>query len=197
MEIVKAYQIFQCLNTLVFMYFISDFRRKITQERDWYLDKKFTVLMRVCYPLPVFIYLYTLMTFEQVFITDYLASCCTILGTSLIIKAKHDLGELHLWAGWYYPQLDTFIVHGIYSWIRHPLYVGIYITIIGVLLTVVPHAHYLLSLIIFILYSYIGGILALSAVKETQKLSEQFGHKFLEYKKQVHPFLPIRKFTSE
>lgn len=177
----------------LFAFFISDFRNK---EGMTLLAKKHLIIfIRIFYFAPIFVYIYLVLKIENTDIFSYLGLFANIIGTLLVIKAKLDLGEYHTWVGHILPSTKV-VKNGIYSYIRHPLYTGIHIFVFGGIILGINNNSFSLFTVIIIL-SFIFLILLflnISAHKENQYLHKKFGEDYLEYKKHVHAFLPIKKY---
>ncbi len=187
------FQASQVLVAVAFAVFISDFRMK--KDMIPLVKEKLTLLLKIsCLP-PLLIYAYALVTLQWVTPVDLFALSLTILGMLFVSKAKLDLSKHHTWAG-YCLKSSTLFSKGIYAYIRHPLYTGVYSFIFGVLLTVMLHTNWFLTIAAGIPLIYVMIFLAHSATKETKMLSEKLGANFLSYKRQVHFCLPLRKFDE-
>jgi protein-S-isoprenylcysteine O-methyltransferase Ste14 len=92
---------------------------------------------------------------------------------------------------WEYPidgkrRKRKLVTNGIYSRIRHPIYLSFYLICIGMFLI-------LLDLVLLILL-FLGGIgLYLQALEEEKTLYEAFGNEYMNYKKQTGRFFAVRK----
>ena len=190
MEGLVLFKIIQLIIGVTFAVSISDLRRK--KGVTPLINERLTVAMKVCYHVPVCIYVYILATLDQLLVSDFIALVLILLGTLLATKAKIDLGKHHTWTG-YRLETTKFVTEGVYAFCRHPLYTGIYVCIFGALLTLIPHAPWFLTTVVLITLVYIMVLLVLVARQETTLLAEEFGGEFLEYQGQVHPFLPLRK----
>lgn len=160
------------------------------------INDKLTLALKISCLIPIGIYGYTLATLDWLSVYDLIALALTFFGTLFAVKAKIDLGECHTWTG-YCLKTTNLVVKGIYAYIRHPLYVGIYISIFGGLLTLISHAPWFLTSIALITLGYIIPFLGIAATRETKFLAQEFGEEFLKYKDQVHPFLPLRKYSKQ
>lgn len=158
------------------------------------VNEKITKTLKFTYFGPVIICAYTLTTIDYLTAFDFVALALTILGTIVVVKSKLDLGICHTWAG-YCKQSSQLEVTGIYAYIRHPLYTGVHLFSIGQLATLVSHAPWYLTLIAFFLGLLMVSFLTITASKETDYLTKNLGEHFIKYKEQVHPFLPIKKYT--
>jgi len=78
------------------------------------------------------------------------------------------------------PVLQT---NGLHRYMRHPLYFGTLLFIWSLFL-MMPYLNHLLACIIITVYTLLG------AQIEEKKLVEQFGEKYIEYKKQVPMIVP-------
>lgn len=193
MASITMFKIAQFIILFIFAAFVSALRKR--KGMIPLMNEKLTVAMKVCYLIPICIYGYTVITLDSLFALDFIAFSLTTLGTLLVVKAKRDLREYHTWTG-YQLQTTKIITNGVYAFIRHPLYTGIYIFIFGGLSTVIPHAPWYFTTIFLMTLAYIMVFLGTVATRETNFLAQQFGEKFLRYAKHVHPFLPVRKFKN-
>jgi protein-S-isoprenylcysteine O-methyltransferase Ste14 len=89
------------------------------------------------------------------------------------------------------------IVKGVYSYIRHPLYTGASLFLLGSLLTMVAHLTWCVSLVVVAASVFVMCSLAITARRETRILAATFGAEFLSYKKRVHAFLPLHKYEGK
>ncbi len=181
---------------IVFIVFISDFRRK--KGMVPLIGEKWTHLLKALYLIPLAMYMHVLFAINRIFLIDILAFAVTLIGTVLVVKAKRDLWIYHTCAG-YRMTSASFITNGIYSYIRHPLYTGIYVLILGSLFTIIPRLHLSLHILMptaaLICVSYVMGFIAFLASRETKALLDTYGLPFQYYMETVHPFLPLRKYA--
>ena len=186
------FKLIQFSVSIIFVVFISDFRKKSGMTP--LLDEKITRLLKISYLFPLIIFSYSLVVMENVTIVDFFGLSLTVLGTVTAAKAKLDLGICHTWTG-YCKESSSLRADGIYAYIRHPLYTGIYLFIIGGLSTVTIHAPWYLTTVVVGMVIFIMSFLAIAASKETDYLRMQLGETFENYQ-QVHPFLPLKKYNS-
>ena len=121
----------------VFLFFVSDFRKKKDlkrQDMKELLPKSFMRTVKFMYPLLFLLYLSVLFFLTPTFF-DYIALGVQVLGTFIIAKSKFDLGRQHTWAGYRFEN-TTLVTHGIYNFMRHPLYTGIFLFMLGMLVTI-------------------------------------------------------------
>lgn len=192
--LIETFKAIQTVIILVFALFISDFRRKKGMKP--LIDEKLTRVLKLSYLIPLTIYIYVIFTLESIAFYDYLALTMTSIGALTAAKGKMDLSVCHSWTG-YCLDSSQLMVKGIYAYIRHPIYTGIYIFAIGGLITVIPHAPSILSAIIIATLAFILSFLAIITHKENSYLSEKVGLEYIKYKNQVHSFLPIRKYKEQ
>ena len=193
-EHVFAFQFFQAIVAITFAVFISDFKRKTGMVP--LISEKWTYALKLLLLVPLFIYAYALITLPAVSPVDLFSFGLTFLGTALVVKAKWDLARHHTWAG-FCMDAPKLVAHGIYSYIRHPLYVGVYLFVSGLTLTVTLHASWYLVVTAGLALVYILSFLAVSASRETRRLEKTLGREFTEYKRQVHFCLPLRKYAKQ
>jgi len=190
---VFVFQILQAFVALVFTVFISDFRKK--KNMVPLVGERWTLVLKISVLFPLAVYVYVLVSLQWVSLLDLGALGLTLVGMFLVLKAKSDLARHHTWAGYCLTSAKLF-ARGIYAYIRHPLYTGIYLFIFGFLLTAVPHGGWQLSLIAAVPLVYVMGFLAYSASRETEMLKKKLGDEFLAYESQVHFCLPLRKYVE-
>ena len=99
---------------------------------------------------------------------------CTILGLAIWGKAKIDLGELFTRL----PEAKGLMTKGIYQYLRHPIYLGISLMLLGwFLLSASPVWAFVL--IVFVLISIIR------IHFEEKSLARKFKKRYQEYKKKT------------
>lgn len=193
---ILIFKVIALLALYIFAFFISDFRDK--KGMIPLVNKRLILFIKIFYFIPILIYTYVLINLHSLLAQNYLGLFLICTGVTLVAKAKKDIGKYHTWTG-HKLRSTKIVTNGIYAFIRHPLYTGIYIFIIGAIMTSSnnnPFSFYSTLLIIAVVIS-IMIFLAIAAFKESKSLQEEFGKEFLKYKKQVHPFLPLRKYSFE
>ena len=189
-----AFQFCQAVVALVFAVFISDFRRKNGMVP--LISEKWTRVLKLVLSAPLLVYSYTLLTLNVLSPFDFASFGFTFLGTAFVVKAKWDLSRHHTWTG-FCMDAPKLVAHGIYSYIRHPLYAGVYLFVSGLIVTVTLHSSWQLTVLSGLALVYILSFLAVSASRETKRLEKKLGREFVEYKKQVHFCLPLHKYTKQ
>jgi protein-S-isoprenylcysteine O-methyltransferase Ste14 len=203
MEGITLFKVAQFIILLSFVILVSDIRNK--RGMVPLINGKLTLSMRFCYPILSCGCGFVIATMNSLLPLDFAALAMTLLGTSLMVKAKRTLGEYHTWAGYHF-KATKLMTEGIYAFIRHPMYTGVYIFILGGLLICIPNLGVISTRILYTPWfvTYIGltalvymmALIPIIASRETAHLQQQFGDEFLEYQQQVHAFLPLRKFKG-
>lgn len=188
----NLFKIVQFAVIVAFTYFISDLRKK--NRSSLLINKKFLLTLKLSYAFPIIIYSYVILALVSVSYFDVLALVTTSIGTAIAAIAKLTLSSKHTWAGYCFASTECFVSKGIYAYIRHPLYTGIYVFIFGGALTFIPNLHWAPTLLVGLLLSYVMVFLAIIASRETAYFTRKFGLPYKEYVMQVHPFLPFKKF---
>lgn len=189
-----AFKLLQIVILLAFIFFISDFRKK--NQNIPIIKVNLILVLRIIYIFPIGSYSVVFFTLDTILISDIIALFVNLFGMLLVAKAKIDLGPNHTWTG-YCKENTNIVKTGSYSYIRHPLYLGIFIYSMGALFTIIPHSPYYITagFISFIIMLFL--LLSLIAKRETEFLSKNYREEFNKYKNQVHPFLPLRKYKCE
>jgi protein-S-isoprenylcysteine O-methyltransferase Ste14 len=196
MQYVLAFKLVQFAILSVFIAFISDFRSK--EGMVPLVSERWTCLLKFSYLVPFAVYAQVLVSITSVSLLDAFSIGLTLLGTALVAKAKIDLASHHTWAG-YCAASSGLITEGIYAYIRHPIYTGIYVLILGSLFTILPRINLSVSMALpaaaLVSVSYTMGFIAYLANKETAALLAKCGPPFKRYVESVHAFLPIRRYS--
>jgi protein-S-isoprenylcysteine O-methyltransferase Ste14 len=158
------------------------------------INERITIFIKFSYFIPITIFAYTIATMDYLTLFDFMGSALTFVGTVVIVKAKLDLGICHTWAG-YCKQTSKLEVTGIYAYIRHPLYLGVHLFSIGGLVILILHAQFYLTIIAVTMGLFMILFLTITASKETDYLTKKMGNNFIRYRDQVHPFLPLKKYS--
>jgi len=168
----------------MFAFFISDFRNK--KGMVLFVNKKLMFVIKAFYSVPMFIYLYVIINMENIFIHTYIGFILNFIGSFLVAKAKIDLGKYHTWTG-HILSSTRIITDGIYAFI-----IG------SIIMSINNHPFSFYSIVIIMAFIFsIMIFLAIIALKESDFLHEKFGEDFVDYKKQVHAFLPIRIYSLD
>jgi protein-S-isoprenylcysteine O-methyltransferase Ste14 len=118
---------------------------------------------------------------EQFLSTSLVAGCILALaGLTISIRSIYDLRQ----SFGIFVQVREVVRHGIYSWVRHPMYLGHMTTGLGFLFLQPNLANTLITLTV-ILANFCR------AVMEERKIAA-FSPQYCEYQKQVPFFIPIK-----
>jgi protein-S-isoprenylcysteine O-methyltransferase Ste14 len=124
------------------------------------------------FPLPSYTFLLQIIGFAIV-----------VVGVSVSISARKTLGANWTHAYDYQVKREhALITNGIYSYIRHPIYTGLYIALIGGELVA---QSYVVLLFIFL---FVGGYW--QARQEEKALLSHFGNAYKAYMKRTKMFIP-------
>jgi protein-S-isoprenylcysteine O-methyltransferase Ste14 len=179
-------------HSLFASFYVKDKARKLLGEYGRYYRIIYVFVYTVALFIPVLIFNPAR---EWIYSPNIISACAGIMlagwGT-WIIKVSFRHYSLREFSGLYYLDRDrekeNLITSGILSRVRHPLYSATLLIISGIFL-VMPSVFSLISFTCITVYTFIGIRL------EENKLVEQFGQLYLEYKKQV-PMLIPRLFLS-
>ncbi len=122
--------------------------------------------------------------YERSFANLVLGLMFIILATLVSILARRELG--HNWAHAAEYQIKNqhlLVTTGIYEYIRHPIYLGVILTFLGV--------QFIVGSYLVLLFMILIPVLALiQAKKEERILVEHFGQEYIDYQKRSYLFLP-------
>ncbi len=82
------------------------------------------------------------------------------------------------------PTPPVLNISGLNQYVRHPLYFGTLITVLGYLLNAFTLAHLVFAIIVL-------GYLIVGTLMEESKLEKQFGEAYQQYKKEVKMLIPF------
>ncbi len=193
--IIYIFKAIAFLVLFIFVYFISDVNKIDSRPL---IKEPWLTLMRMLFPIPPIAYFYYLYKMDEVTWLDIIALMIMISGVIIIGFSKKKLGKRHSWAGYYKQNIDSFVKSGIYKYIRHPLYTGIYVAVTGSMIVVFQRmdikklifwAYLLVNIAVYV-------FIFLSSQKETIALKERFGEEFTQYEREVPAFIP-RLFPSK
>ncbi len=97
-----------------------------------------------------------------------------IAGYSLLITARIQLGRSFSVS----PQAKELVTHGLYSRIRNPIYVGVGVMWLG--LIVALHLYWLFIPFLILIVAQV-----IRSSREARVLQEKFGQNYLDYRKQT------------
>jgi protein-S-isoprenylcysteine O-methyltransferase Ste14 len=189
-----VFQFAQATVVAVFAIFISDFKKKTGMVP--LINEKWTHALKLSLLAPTLVYAYSLATPSWISQVGLASLGLTMLGTAIVVKAKSDLSRHYTWTG-FCMETPKLVANGIYAYIRHPLYAGIYIFVSGITLTIIAHTTWHLFVPAVMALVYVMSFLAVSAARETKTLEKKLGKEFLAYKEKVHFCLPLRRYVEQ
>lgn len=94
-------------------------------------------------------------------------------------------GFVLIWMGWakIYKGKGGLVTDGIYAYLRHPQYLGLYLIILGFLIQWPTLVTLLMSPVLFYVYYRL-------ALREESDLEKEFGEAYLDYRKKTPGFIP-------
>lgn len=125
---------------------------------------------------------FTVLTFENAII-QILGLILVILGCVEAIVGRHILGSN--WAGSYEYQIKKehkLIVNGIYKYVRHPIYGGLWIAVTGAFVVAKTYLFIPIFFFLMIMMTYF-------ARREENLLREHFGERYADYMKKTKMFI--------
>jgi protein-S-isoprenylcysteine O-methyltransferase Ste14 len=174
----------------LFLVYVSDVRKKPGMKPILPLPLIWGV--RIMYPILALAYFLILLGIRHAEPFDIIGIIATATGTYLVIRAKRDLGAVHTWAGYTKEgEGARLVTEGIFATMRHPLYTGIVLFLLGGLLIAENHAPFQLFLPMALCIVAVVAFVVFSAIRESQALEAQFGDTFREYRNRVRAFLPF------
>lgn len=184
-----TYKVIAYIVLFVFVYFIADVNKKDSKPL---IQEPWLTMMRMLFPIPPISYFYFLYKLDKITRLDILALMMMIIGVIIIGASKKKLGKRHSWAGYYKQNIDNFVQSGIYKYVRHPLYSGIYIAVTGSMLVVFQRIE--IKKVVFWAYIIVNIIvyvfIFLSSQKESTALKKRFGEEYAKYEREIPAFFP-------
>lgn len=125
-----------------------------------------------------------ILPFEPNIVTSSIGLLLVVIGFLVSMEGRRALGTNWAHAAEYQIKKNhELITNSIYNYIRHPIYSGYFLSIVGIELILSSY----LSLIFIVLAI---PIMNFQASNEEKILSEHFGTKYTAYKKRTFRFLP-------
>ncbi len=108
-----------------------------------------------------------------------------VVGFAISMEGRRALGVNWTHAAEYQIKKNhDLVTQSIYQWIRHPIYAGYFLSLIGIEL--------ILSSYLCLIFGILGSLLlTMQASQEEKLLTEHFGQKYRDYKKITRRFLPF------
>jgi protein-S-isoprenylcysteine O-methyltransferase Ste14 len=192
------FKIFYLVPFVIFLFFGFDMKRRAQTK---HLTRPYLLLLMkfisICLAGVNFIVIYAM---QSVLVLDYLSLVLCGLGAFSVTLAKKTLESAGAfsWTGYALEQ-PKLVTTGIYAYVRHPLYLGVYLVEVSALLLVLPRVegwfgnHYLLVLAVaFCSMGYAMAFNAILATRESRYLMTQFPS-YADYANKVRAFIPVRR----
>lgn len=127
---------------------------------------------------------FTVWSFENQLV-NIIGFIIVVLGFLECMIARYNLSDN--WANSYEFQIkekQELITHGIYRYVRHPIYGGMFFMGIGMLMVAGSYTLLILAPLIFVSINYL-------AIREEKLLYQHFGKKYKDYMKVSKKFIPF------
>lgn len=182
------FQLFQSMIVLAIVFFVFDFRLR----GESFFGSKLPILIGALFPLYCLGYLLILFSFlKSVTVMDWISFVVIVLSLALIIKAKIDLKDWYTWPG-QFKEGSELIKRGLYTRMRHPIYVGIFMFVLGTLITVVIHSVFILGVFVCLVGASLLAFTFFAAQQEEHFLMMELGDVYIAYRYEVNAFLPFK-----
>lgn len=146
------------------------------EEKRRYIIKRYQLEHLVPLALTI-LSIYFWVTFLSQDLIKIIGTIINVIGIIIWWSAKIILGEN--WdVGYGSPKIKQLVTRGIYSKIRHPLYWGINLTLVGLALLYPKFWFLILNILIIVYFFYRMKI-------ESDYLSEKLGEGYLNYKRKT------------
>jgi len=140
-----------------------------------------TILMAIFFLVWIvdsFLLRYTTFLFETFMWLSLIPAVIIIVGAIYLMDRSHkDLFD---------SETEGLATNGVYGRVRNPMYLGTFLFYVGLAIATFSLASLAVCCIIFPYYNMLASY-------EEGKLYEKFGGSFLEYKKQVRKWIPVKK----
>lgn len=194
MNITIIFQIATALLLIALMLLVFDIRFRGEKRVDGapfpLLLGAFLPLYGLGYLLIIFYYL------GSVTIFDWISFILILVGTFIVARSRLDLRGNYAWPGQFIEKPEL-IKTGIYTRMRHPVYTGVGIFLLGTLFTVVVHSDLVLGIPMTVLSATILALLVSVARYEESCLTRELGDVYVSYICEVHAVLPFYKAKRE
>ncbi len=192
MGLLIFFKITQALVAVLLLFFVFDFR--LRGER--HLNAGTPLLVALLFPAYAIGYLSVVLFFlKSITVLDWVAFFISLTGLVLVIKARVDLKDRYAWPGQF--RLNTQLVrNGIYAYMRHPIYIGVFMFVTGTLLTVIVHSVLWLGILMAIVAASLLAFVTLAARYEEVRLQEELGEVYISYQCEVNAVLPFNRGPS-
>lgn len=189
-------------NVLIFLFFTSSFlvpKRKIEWRNYRMVAAFFIALFTEMYGFPLTIFILTSLlkdrypvldpfthAYGHLWLTFLGGGPAMMTGIHIISNSMIFAGLVIMGIGWrmIYQGKGELVQGGVYAYIRHPQYLGLYLILTGFIVqwpTIITVAMF--PVLIYMYYRL--------AKSEEKDLKKEFGQKYLEYKRKTRMFIPF------
>lgn len=139
----------------------------------------------------VLAFAWTIIRLKEIGEAEWAAIGVSALGSLIIWLAQRELKRNHAfsWTG-YALNRPRLVTSGIYSRVRHPLYLGVYLTELGASILVFRQIPAGWVPVLAGMLAFAIGFNAVMAGKESRYLNSVFGDEYSEYARRVRSFIP-------
>lgn len=183
----ETFRVVQLAVMGIFAVLISDFRRR--EGSSPLLPSRAVLLLKLVYPVPFLVYVLVVLWLRQPAARDLVALVLTMMGSALVARARIDIGNSYTWTGYRQDQ-PHLVTRGVYGWVRHPIYGGIWLFLVGGTLTVFGRVSLAAHVVAGVSIVYIAAFLVVAATRETRALAASVGEDFDRYRRRVGAFWP-------
>lgn len=182
------FQLVQSMVVVAIVFFVFDFRLR----GESFFGFKLPLLIGALFPLYCLGYLLVLFGFvKSVTVMDLVSFVIMVLSLALILKARIDLKDWYTWPG-QFKEGPKLIKRGLYARMRHPIYVGIFMFVLGALVTVITHSVFILGLFVCLAGASLLAFTYFAAQQEEYFLKMELGDVYIAYSYEVNAFLPSK-----
>ena len=193
MNTLLIFQVAQALMAVILLFFIFDI--KVVGKQ--HINSNLPLLIGVLFPLYIIGFIMIVFSLsESINMIVKLTFFSTVIGLIMVIKARMDLKNVYAWPG-HFREETTLVKSGIYKYIRHPIYVGIYIFILGTLLFVIAFSNFVSGLLMALVGSILLAFITIATRLEEVHLQKNLGESYALYKKEVHAVFPFGKIIMD
>jgi protein-S-isoprenylcysteine O-methyltransferase Ste14 len=178
---------------IAFAAFGFDIRKKVGMTP--FVNPLYIVLMKLSCVVLVLLYVWSLFGIDTVSAIEWIVLFLTAVGAALVIIAKLQLRDSFSWTGHFLDDTQL-ITSGVYGYVRNPLYTGVFIFELGAFTNFLvngvakSNAPFLFTALGLAALLYAVCFNVTMAVREAEKLQQQFGDAYTKYMHRTGMFWP-------
>jgi protein-S-isoprenylcysteine O-methyltransferase Ste14 len=184
---ILIYNLTQLSALAAFSFLIWPFRKPKCSTR--LLHPAWIAGLRLSFTILLVVYTKALFSQNEITPMAFLGLLLTASGLLVVAVAKSTLARNHAPAG-FFLKTGALVQRGVYGRLRHPLYAGIFLYILGGILVSLPNLPPTWTTVGLLACCQITTTLLLAAAREEQALATRFPKKFSEYRKTVPAAIP-------